>query len=200
MGLIAACVVVFLADRFLSRPAPGTDGVPIQLGALYGPAVAAGQWWRLIGTVFEHGNWLHLALNMSVVFTLGFPLERALGTARMAVLSWVSALGSSTFALLFAFYATTVGASGMILGWAGALLPVATREARRNLITWLVQVAVISLLPGVSWQGHLGGFLFGLPCGYALRLSRQRFLALAPLLMAAAAGIAIGAARFAASR
>src|SRR5206468_7711605 len=127
---------------------------------------------------------------------LGFPLERAVGAGRMAIISWVTALGSSTFALLFSFDVPTVGASGMILGWAGALLPVATRETRRSLGTWLVQVAVLSLIPGVSWQGHLGGFLFGLPCGYALRLGRARFTALGPVLMAAATATAVLVARY----
>ncbi|MFN0064021.1 MAG: rhomboid family intramembrane serine protease [Myxococcaceae bacterium] len=193
-ALMAACVVFMLMQNRWAAPAPGTEGEPIPLGALFGPAVQAGQWWRLVATALEHGNAIHLLFNLSVVFTLGTTLERAIGSWRFAAISWVTTLGSSTFALLFAFEHLTVGASGMILGWAGASLPIATQHGRRTLGIWLVQVAVISLLPGVSWQGHLGGFLFGLPCGLLLRSGESRFVVLMPVLMAAATGAAVLAA------
>jgi rhomboid protease GluP len=56
------------------------------------------------------------------------------------------------------------------------------RQGRQSLAWLLIQVAVISLIPGVSWQGHLGGFLAGLACGGLLRLGPQRFNALWPVL------------------
>ena len=80
-------------------------------------------------------------------------------------------------------------ASGMILGWGGAMLVTAGRELRRSLLIWLAQIAVISLLPGISWAGHLGGFLFGLPMGLALRSGPRAFSRAAPLLLAIAAGV-----------
>lgn len=151
--------------------------------ALYGPAVQAGQYWRLLGAVLEHGGALHLVFNMSVVVTLGFTLERGIGSLRFLGLSLVTALGASTFSLLFDFDVPTVGASGMILGWAGAMLPISTQQGRRELFIWLAQVAVLSLLPFVSWAGHLGGFLFGLPCGLALRLGRGVYARALPILL-----------------
>jgi membrane associated rhomboid family serine protease len=151
--------------------------------ALYGPAVQAGQYWRLLGAVLEHGGVLHLVFNMSVVVTLGFTLERGIGSLRFLGLSLVTALGASTFSLVFDFDVPTVGASGMILGWAGAMLPISTRQGRQDLFIWLAQVAVLSLLPFVSWAGHLGGFLFGLPCGMALRLGRQVYARALPILL-----------------
>jgi rhomboid protease GluP len=176
--LIGVCVAVFLAQ------ATGVD--PTLFGgqhwSLYGPAVQAGQWWRVLTMVVVHGGPLHLIFNMLVVVNLGFAVERLLGTPRMLAVSLVSALGSAALVLAFAFRFPTVGASGMILGWAGALLPVVNRQGRQNLAWLLVQVAVISLIPGVSWQGHLGGFLSGLACGGLLRLGAQRFNALWPLL------------------
>jgi rhomboid protease GluP len=137
----------------------------------------------MLSCVFEHGSPLHLLFNMSVVYTLGFMLERAIGSWRFLGLCTVTAVGSSAFALIFNFEVPMVGASGMILGWAGAMLPIATDQGRKELGVWLIQVVVISLLPGVSWAGHLGGFLFGLPCGVALRLGGPVYNRALPLIL-----------------
>jgi membrane associated rhomboid family serine protease len=131
---------------------------------------------------------------MSAVWTLGMTLERGLGSGRFLMLSLITCVGSGAFALLFNFNVLTVGASGMILGWAGAMLPISTRQGQRELGIWLVQVAAISLLPGVSWAGHLGGFLFGVPCGLGLRLGRAVYTRATPLLLAIASVVAFIAA------
>lgn len=184
-GIIAVCAIRYLYDASTG----GNHG-----WALYGPLVRSGEWWRIVSYALEHGSPLHILFNMSAVYTLGASLERGLGTWRFAVVSVVTAIGSAAFALFFSFKVPTVGASGMILGWAGALIVISTQTARRSLTMWLVQVAVISLLPGVSWQGHLGGFLFGLPCGLALRAGPRVFAVAGPILIAIAAAIALYAA------
>jgi len=188
-GIIAVSAAAFLLESF----APGLGGESKLYRTLYGPAVQGGQLWRLATHVFEHGGWLHLLFNMSVVYTLGMTVERALGHAIFAVISLVSAMGSAALSLLFSWDVYMLGASGMILGWAGAILPIATQQGRRTLGTWLVQVAIISFLPGVSWQGHLGGFVFGLLCGFLLKLGRPAFWKLAPFLAIASVGVALAA-------
>ena len=52
--------------------------------ALYGPAVAAGEWWRLFTSGFLHYGLLHLGFNMLVLFQLGSLLEPAVGRLRFA--------------------------------------------------------------------------------------------------------------------
>ncbi len=197
--LVGSVVMYLLGRNHLVPPlssAPlgielAAEGIPL---AIYGPLVEQGEYWRMLSTVFEHGSPLHLLFNMSVVYTLGFMLERAIGSLRFLGLCIVTALGSSAFALLFNFDVPTVGASGMILGWAGAMIPIATEQGRKELGIWLVQVVVISLLPGVSWAGHLGGFLFGLPCGVALRLGRPVYSVALPLILFITAVVAMFAA------
>ena len=182
-AILGLCVIVALIDL-------ATRSVIQDLGALYPEAVRTGEWYRIVTTHFVHGGAIHLFFNMSVVWTLGFSFERFIGGGRFAIVSIVSALGASTFVLALSPY-PTVGASGMILGWAGAMLPVATAVARRALGLWLVQIAVISLLPFVSWQGHLGGFLFGLACGVCLKLSV--FKVAAPFLVAGSVAAVVAA-------
>lgn len=196
-AIMAGAVGMFFLTRGMGQQVTGPDGTPLGTLpplALYGPAVRAGEYWRLLGMVFEHGSALHLFFNMSVVYTLGMSLERAIGSLRFLALSLVTALGGSAFALFFNFDTVTVGASGMILGWGGAMLPISTLQGRRDLMFWLVQVAVISLLPGVSWSGHLGGFVFGLPCGMALRQGPKFYSRAIPVLLFIAAALAVVAA------
>jgi membrane associated rhomboid family serine protease len=181
------CVAIFAAETFVPSLAtttlPGGEVVPLKKLALYGPLVAWGEWWRIPGSILEHGDAIHLLFNMSVVWTMGMQLERELGAARMMAISVVTMLGASAMVLFMHFGQPTVGASGMILGWAGAVLPIANRQARSSLTSWLIMTAVISLMPGVSWSGHLGGFLAGLPCGLLLRSrSGQVFWSVMPAL------------------
>jgi rhomboid protease GluP len=192
--VLALCVVAFLLEKSLVRYEPlAQQQVP--LGVLFGPLVVEGQqWFRLLTTVFTHGGILHLVLNMSVLWTLGFTLERAVGSARFAAMSLVCALGASGTVMLLAFDQPTVGASGMILGYAGVMLPISTKQGRSQLLTWLVQIAIISMLPNISWQGHLGGFLWGLPCGLALKAGPKTFRLAAPALVVLAAVFAVLAA------
>jgi rhomboid protease GluP len=182
-AVIGLSVLTFAIDVF-------TGGMARDFGKLYPDAIRSGQWDRIALTHIVHGNGIHLLFNMSVVWTLGFSFERSIGSLRFLAVSIVSAMGASTF-VLWLSPLPTVGASGMILGWAGAMLPIASDVGRRALLTWLLQIAVISLLPFVSWQGHLGGFLFGLVCGLFLRL--RTFQYAAPLLIAASIASAVAA-------
>lgn len=197
-GVAVIAVSVWLFDITVGQHVLG------EWGALYGPLVARGQWWRILTAVFVHAELdlrplahpsplsgstgaglMHIGFNMWVVVTLGFTVERLIGSKRMALVSLATALGASACSLAFNFNILTIGASGMILGWAGALLPIVTEQGRRQIGLWLVEIAVISLLPGVSWAGHLGGFLFGLPCGFALRRG-PKFWSLASVWVAVA--------------
>jgi rhomboid protease GluP len=197
-AIIVGSVAMFFLGRYLPPVSSAPEAAMLAQGgnplALYGPLVQRGEYWRMLSCAFEHGGALHLLFNMSVVYTLGFMLERVIGAWRFLGLSLVTCLGSSAFALFFNFDVPTVGASGMILGWAGAMIPISTRQGLRELGMWLVQVVIISLLPGVSWAGHLGGFLFGLPCGLALRLGKPVYARALPLILFITAVVAMYAA------
>jgi membrane associated rhomboid family serine protease len=187
--IVSGAVIALSALRFFLDARELSQNVLLPW-ALYGPAVERGDWWRLLTYALEHGSWLHIFFNMSVVWTLGIPLERMLGSWRFLVISLATCLGSAAVSLFFAFNVQMVGASGMILGWAGTMLPISSKAGRRQLGMWLAQVAIISFLPHVSWQGHLGGFLFGVPFGFALRAGPRAFSYLAPVLLVGAAAIA----------
>lgn len=167
-AFIAICVIVGIFDMVTNRRAA-------EAGLLFGPYVTQGEWWRVLTTAVLHGGLLHLGMNMMATYDLGGQLERAVGIWRIAIVTAVTALGSGAFVLLFSYDQATVGASGIICGFVGAMLPIATQHGRRILTSLVIQIAIISLLPFVSWQGHLGGFLFGLLCGAGLKFLPRRF-------------------------
>lgn len=172
-ALVAISVALFLWGSF-------NRGIGA-VGVLWGPAVAEGQWWRVFTSLVTHGGPLHLFFNLSVVWTVGRALEVVLGAARFLLVTLVTGLGSALFVLAFNFEVKTVGMSGAILGWVAVLLPIIQPAGRRQLVVWLVQVGLLSLIPGVSWAGHLGGFLAGLPLGLSLRFGRKAFAAALPV-------------------
>ena len=172
-ALIAANIAVFLLQL-------GSSMLVYRL-ALVPLFVANGDYYRLVTSAFVHFGILHLAFNMYALYVLGPPLERHLGRGRFAALYGLSALGGSVMVYLFsAANVPTAGASGAIFGLFGATFVAAKRL---NLdVRWLVGLIVINLaitfsVPGISWQGHMGGLFTGALVAvafvYAPRASRN---------------------------
>jgi membrane associated rhomboid family serine protease len=190
--LIVANVAAFLATML--NPAVGDRG------QMLGVAVADGEYWRLISSAFLHGGILHVALNMYALYLFGPVAERALGTIRFIATYLTMAVAASVFVYWFADPQTaTVGASGAIFGLFGLVMVLMLRAGQdiRTLVMLLVINAVFSLLPQISWQAHLGGFLTGVVLGavfaYAPRSSRTRWqvLAFAAIWVAIVVGVLI---------
>lgn len=162
-GLIAANVLMFvlqLASVSLQREL-----------VLWPPAVAEGQWYRLVTSAFMHYGIAHLLFNMWALYIIGPPLETLLGRLRFGSLYALSALGGSVLVyLLSSMSDATAGASGAIFGLFGATFIVARRL---NLdVRWLVGLIVLNLAltfaaplvigQAISWEGHVGGLVTGL--------------------------------------
>ncbi|MGA1450215.1 MAG: rhomboid family intramembrane serine protease, partial [Candidatus Nanopelagicales bacterium] len=64
---------------------------------MHPPAVANGDWWRLITATFLHGSLIHLGFNMLALWILGTQIERFIGSSKFLVLYFASALGGSLF-------------------------------------------------------------------------------------------------------
>ena len=61
-------------------------------GGIYGPAVANGDWWRIVTGGFLHAGLIHIGFNMYVLFILGSLLEPGIGTPRFLGVYFVSLL------------------------------------------------------------------------------------------------------------
>lgn len=151
-------------------------------GALYGPAVSAGQWWRVITSEFLHGGLFHIATNMFALYQVGTFIEALYGRVRMGAIYAFAMVGASMSALYFSYDIPTVGASGAIFGLFGALVAGGLQLGKqgRELVQQSVGIIVINLVLGftifrnVSNAAHIGGLVVGFVLGYLLFLTVPR--------------------------
>jgi membrane associated rhomboid family serine protease len=171
-GLVAINVLVYFAELAQGASVNPQSGSIFTKGALYGPLVAHGDWWRLITAAFLHGGPLHLAFNMLGLWWIGEPLEQALGRGRFLLLYLVSGLAGSAGALVANPTGITVGASGAIFGILGAAL-VLERQGNyvfggQALGLIVVNLVLTFAIPNISVGGHIGGLIGGIAAMLAL--------------------------------
>ena len=115
--LVAINVLVFLVEMAQGVAVRGVGGSElVDDGAIYGPAVADGEWWRLVTGGFLHAGLIHLAFNMYLLWMLGGALERYAGAGRFLAIYFTALLWGSAGALLLSPDSRTVGASGAVFG------------------------------------------------------------------------------------
>ena len=136
-------------------------------GALYGPFVADGDYWRLVTSGFLHAGLLHLLFNMYALYILGTMLEPAVGRLRFVLIYAVSLLAGSLGVLLIAPDEPTVGASGAVFGLMGAAIVIMRSRGidpmASGLPLWLgLNLVITFAIPGISIGGHIGGLIGGI--------------------------------------
>ena len=171
--LIAVNVIVFVAEMATGTGISNATGNVFRDGALYGPAVADGEWWRIVTGGFLHASVLHILFNMYFIYILGQLLEPVIGSLRFGVLYFVSLLGGSFGALLLNPNSYTVGASGAAFGLlAAGILAMRARgidPMQSGLgLTLVLNLGITLLIPGISIGGHLGGLVAGGIAGWLL--------------------------------
>jgi len=198
IGLIALNVAIYIGELISGGSLSGL-GNPIntvaEKGALYGPLVAQGDWWRLITSAFLHVSLIHIAFNMLFLWWFGRPLEYVVGPARFIGIYIVSALAASAGALITSPNGVTVGASGAVFGILGAGLVLERRShilvfGGQALAVIVINLVLSFVLAGISIGGHIGGAIGGAAAmlvlthfgRYKQLLSRDGIVALASLI------------------
>jgi rhomboid protease GluP len=166
-----------------------------------------GEWWQLLTYALVHYGLLHLAMNGYAHLAIGPLVERMYGSARFLALYVLSALGGGVAAALLSTEgASTAGSSGALCGLIGGFAAFILlnrvhlqgdlyERCRRWLANTLLILVLFSFLPGISWQGHLGGAVAGFISGVLLTYHRfgtaeQRWAALLGLVLLPIAGLA----------
>lgn len=157
-GLLGLIVAAFLGT--LAWPELADAGV------LFGPAIAAGEWWRIITSGFLHAGLMHIGFNGYLLYLLGRMMEPGIGHLRFATIYAAGLFGGSLGALLLTWDTPTLGASGAVFGLMGGAM-VGLR--RRGIDPWRSSIGTLVLLnlgftflvPGISIGGHVGGLVGG---------------------------------------
>lgn len=145
---------------------------PRDMGGLFGIATFS----------FAHVNWGHIVANSVpfVVLSMLIGLSAGLGTL---IRVWViGALGSGVGVWLFSSAGYVVGASGMVFALNGFILAQTYYQPNlRNIVVAIVALVlysgiILSLFhvntPGISWTGHVSGFIAGIFAAFLLLKKR----------------------------
>jgi len=161
-------VAVYLLQQ-ISVFAFGFD-VLAELGLKYGPAILAGEYWRLITPVFLHGSIYHIAFNLYALYGIGRGLEMQYGPARYLLLYFLAAFAGNVVSFIFSS-APSLGSSTAIFGLIGAqgvlayqnrsLLGDRYRPILMNSLLIAGINLVLGLSPGIDNWGHVGGLIGG---------------------------------------
>jgi membrane associated rhomboid family serine protease len=121
--LIAINIIVYLATVATGGGISSDKGTVWDHGALFGPLVANGDYWRLLTSAFMHLGPEHLGFNMLVLWFVGAPLEERMGRGRFLLLYLMAGLAGAAGAILVSPCSVTVGASGALFGVAPGRAP-----------------------------------------------------------------------------
>lgn len=149
------------------------------------PAIFFSQPWTIITSMFTHASLWHILVNMLALYFYGSFLNRLVGIGRFLIVYLLGGiLGNIFFLLLAPQFVVGIGASGAIFALGGALA-VLTPNLRVYIFPlpvamplWVAVIGgfiILSFVPGIAWQAHLGGLVFGLIAGYFFR-KRSRIL------------------------
>ena len=124
--------------------------------------VQAGQFYRLLTSMFFHGSLIHLICNMYALYMIGPQVERYYGKRRFTFIYLVSGMLGSVFSC--AFMSEVTAMYGGSIGYFSYYYRATLQDSLRNNVTpVIVSNLILSILvPGIDFFGHVGGLIGGL--------------------------------------
>ncbi|EPL8004572.1 rhomboid family intramembrane serine protease [Klebsiella aerogenes] len=176
----------------------------VHQGANIAQLTLTGEPWRLVVSLFLHGSFSHLLLNMVALGAIGVYAEKLLGRWRMVVVYFLAgvfgSLVSASYALggyspegrslIYHMFSAlqvviSLGASGAIMGLAGAAIvahiiaPSYTQSkndlrALYSILGMVVLTLLYGMREGVDNASHIGGLCAGVAIGFVMALLGRR--------------------------
>lgn len=161
--LIVINVIVFLIINLFNMA--GSDLT--SLLSMHRGAVASGQIYRIITSVFTHEDLFHLLSNCYALYIYGMMLEPAVGKVKYLLIYFAGGLIGNF--LTFAFMGNpSIGASGAIFGLLGAVIAIyyinptaMNRMLMKNVVACVVITTLYSFTGGINNIAHFGGMFGG---------------------------------------
>jgi len=171
--LIAINAVMFLVRMIIPN-------ATLSLLALQ-PASVLTHPWTIVTSMFIHADITHIFFNLMALYFFGMYFERLVGEGNFLLVYFIGGIAGSLLyvasSLVFGIpnpESIALGASGAIFAVAGALAILQPRMQVVMLPIFIpmpLYIAVfgfmvlLSFMPGVAWQGHLGGLMVGIIFG-----------------------------------
>ena len=145
-----------------------------------------GQNYRLLTSLFIHGNLQHVLMNSYSLYNIGPAVEYAFGTFRYILTYLASGVIANFLTFSTGSSPLSLGASGCTFGLIGALATYSYRNKKvlgpnaEAMLSSLKQTMFINLLYGFSMQGidnsaHIYGALSGAAAAFIIGPRLQRF-------------------------
>jgi len=135
--------------------------------------------WTIVTSIFMHSGLWHFFGNMLTLYFFGAYLSRLIGDSKFLIVYFGGGiLGSIMYIVLGEPLSVAVGASGAIFAIVGVMtvirpkLKVFIFPIPVPLPLWIAAIGgfvILSFLPFVAWQAHLGGLVVGLIAGHIFR-------------------------------
>jgi membrane associated rhomboid family serine protease len=135
--------------------------------------------WTIVTSLFTHAGLWHVLANMLTLYFFGSFITRLLGMKNFLIVYFCGGLlGNLLFLLIAPRFAVGVGASGAVFALGGVLtvltpkLKVIVFPIPVPIPLWIAIIGgfiILSIIPRIAWQAHLGGLVFGLLAGLLYR-------------------------------
>lgn len=153
----------------------------LEHGALHGPSILRGEWYRLVTHMFLHGDIWHLGNNMLILFCLGNALEHYVGRISYVSVYFLSGILAGLGSVVYnTTGAVSVGASGAVFGVVGAMAWLVLQNrgrlegftGSRMIVFILLSIYAGFADRGVDNAAHVAGLMAGFLL--AMLLCRKR--------------------------
>lgn len=148
----------------------------LEYGANYRPYIKEGQFWRLLTSIFLHGDIIHLFNNMIGLWFVGMFVERPLGKIKYLLAYLVTGIIASVASIWWNPSTVSVGASGAIFGLYGLFLaliifkasPIYLNKFYLNFTLIFIGINLIMGFMGIGIDNaaHIGGLVSGFIIGF----------------------------------
>jgi len=169
-------IYIFLENTMAQGP--GTERRLIEtgldMGACFGPALIAGEWWRILTSNYLHWGTAHIFGNMVWLFFVGLMLERLIGRKGFLLVYTATGIIGAMTSVWVNPLQVAAGASGAVFGVYGAatayafprghIVPVKVLRKHAGFMAMFVLLQVFGAFEsphGVAHFAHIGGYVSG---------------------------------------
>ena len=181
----------------------------LRWGANSAQLTLAGDWWRLVTSMFLHIGIIHIAFNMWCLWGLGALCENLYGPWTFAAVYFISGVSGSLASIAYHPHGVSAGASGAIFGLAGALISAytlgdfsapraAVAGSLRSILVFAGYNLIFGAMSGITDNAaHVGGLVGGLLLGALIaRVAPQEDAPLRRLAVLLVGALVVGGAGF----